>query len=708
MNLCLISAPTATECEYSEDARSRAVRLCAEEPQLGVLVLAAVVDAEGLSPYLVNLNRCYYDYLDSGGCGVDKFARFAADRLLATNADVYGFSSICNSYPLTIRIAELVKQASPHSTILLGGPQASVVDLRTLSAFPFVDYILRGEADETLPIFLSTLSQGGNLADVAGLTWRSPFGATRNPSAPVVRDLDRLPLPAFHLTDELKGLTKAPLELGRGCPFSCTFCSTNDFFRRNFRLRSAERVLQDMRTIAAKWGIHDFDLAHDMFTVDRRRVAAFCEHMLAAGEDFTWGCSARTDCVDHELLELMYRAGCRSVFFGVETGSQRMQKIIDKDLDVARAREIISITDRLGIRSTVSVITGFPEEQWQDVRETVDIYMHSLAHPHSSPQFNLLAALAETPIHAQYRDQLTLEELCSNIGHQGRSQNELDRELIRQYPDIFPNFYLLPVPLDRDTLLELREFLLRAPLSSRWLLVALHRTTSGVLDVFFAWRKYRDLLHSGLRGWQLREYYMGDAARIEFARFVRLHLGAAMASEVDCLTQFCGALAQVAANRAEPHQGEPVTQPFAPDDIPMRAPNLFVLEFDWDVQAVIEGIKHCTPVCNVDRSPRFYRTSASEGDDRVLQTTPLMAAGLEACDGHNTVAGFIDCLAAAFDGPADMQRLAGECLLETLHERGLVTVHRPAPLHRASLPQSPSVGENPVSLVGDPHTQPAA
>ena len=165
-----------------------------------------------------------------------------------------------------------------------------------------------------------------------------------------------------HLTDLLHHADGASLELGRGCPFACTFCSTNDFFRRNFRLRTPERVIADMRTIAAKYGIRSFALVHDMFTVDRRKVAGFCDAMIASGEGFQWSCSARTDCVDEQLLALMASAGCRGIFYGIEAGSVRMQKIIDKHLDPARAEEVIDLTEQLGMRTTVSLITGFPKK----------------------------------------------------------------------------------------------------------------------------------------------------------------------------------------------------------------------------------------------------------------------------------------------------------------------------------------------------------
>ena len=229
-----------------------------------------------------------------------------------------------------------------------------------------------------------------------------------------------------------------------------------------------------MRAVAATYAINDFELVHDMFTVDRKRVVAFCEAMIASGEGFTWSVSARTDCIDEELLELMARAGCKGVFYGVEVGSEKMQKIIDKQLDIQRAHEIIDATERMGIHSTVSLISGFPEETWDDVRQTFAVYMHAARCPRAHPQLNLLAPLAETPLYSKHQKDIVLEELCSDMSHQARVQNDTDLELIRAYPEIFPNFYVIPTPyLERAALLELREFILMAATRFRWLLVAM-------------------------------------------------------------------------------------------------------------------------------------------------------------------------------------------------------------------------------------------
>ena len=232
---------------------------------------------------------------------------------------------------------------------------------------PSIDLVVRGEAEQTLPDLVDALAGHSPLAAIPGITFRRNEDGeiVRNPAAPLVADLDALPFPAFHLFPDVRFCRHFPLELGRGCPFSCTFCSTNDFFRRSFRLKSPAQMIADMRRVKQTYGINSFELVHDMFTVDRKRVVAFCEALLESKrknpEDaFIWGCSARTDCVDEELIALMSKAGCRGIFFGIETGSKRMQKIIDKGLELNDSAERVRSCDKFKINTAVSLMAGFP------------------------------------------------------------------------------------------------------------------------------------------------------------------------------------------------------------------------------------------------------------------------------------------------------------------------------------------------------------
>ncbi len=150
MRICLVSAATATDFTELADAEKDSVRLVAEHPPLGILSLAAVAQRLGINPELVDLNRHYYQYLQSvqDRAKDNSFLEYLSPVLQNISCDFFGLSTICNSYPLTIRLARRIKELHPQSTVALGGPQATAVDLETLRAFPYIDFIVRGEAEE--------------------------------------------------------------------------------------------------------------------------------------------------------------------------------------------------------------------------------------------------------------------------------------------------------------------------------------------------------------------------------------------------------------------------------------------------------------------------------------------------------------------------------------------------------------------------------
>lgn len=686
MRVCLVTAPVATEFKGRDEIDSCVDEPAVSGPQLGILSLAAVLEARKHAVSIVDLDQAYLAHLDSPDRD-RSFAEVAASFVAAKDVDVYGFSSLCSSYPLTIRIAQTLKTCRPTSVILLGGPQATVVDLPTLAAFPFIDFILRGEAETTLPLLLDELSGQGTVSRVPGLSYRYHSQPHRNASAPIIEDLDALPTPAYHLAGIQSSAPRLSLELGRGCPFACTFCSTNDFFRRNFRLRSPERVIRDMRKIAHTYGIRQFELVHDMFTVDRRRVVSFCEAMLACGDGFTWSCSARTDCVDEQLLDLMSRAGCVGIFYGVEAGSPRLQRIIDKHLDVERVRQIVDATERLGMRSTVSLITGFPEETIDDLRHTLRMYMFSARHPESTPQLNILAPLAATPVHMKYREQMTLGELCSEMSQQGVSLDQDDRKLIEEHPEIFPNFYLLPTPhLERACLLELREFALNGLGHFRWLLCAIDQTTQELYEFFLAWRTHRLRIRTGLTGPELRRYYKSSNFRTDFLRFVESSC-AGRSRTVRALVEFemawssaTGSLVREVTTSQTVSEGMAVSA----RQMPVRSPDTQLIELSCDIQKLIDALKRgVAPIW--ESGPHFYVTLSSPTSlKRLYGISRELGRLLQVCDGQHTVEDIVEGLAQEFTDIETMHREATILgLIGAAVQEGLL-IH-PASIQRPSL-----------------------
>lgn len=690
MRVCLINAPTSCEFIDPHEFKSELVRRDSCAPQLGILNLAAQAEALGCITTIYDSNRAFFRFADAvGESQILEFAEFAARQIGALDADVFGFGSICSAYPLTLRIARRVKEIRPDSTILIGGPQASVVAEATLRAFPFVDFILRGEAEESLPILLEELSHQRRFEKVPGLVHRSVWGVQRNADAPIVADLDALPLPAYHLTGELCGARTAALEVGRGCPFACTFCSTNDFFRRRFRLRSPQRMIEDMSIIHAEYGISDFDLIHDMFTVDQKRVRAFCHHMIDSGKGYTWACSARTDSVDQELIELMAAAGCRDIFFGIETGSARMQKMIDKHLDPKRAHETIDLVERAGIQSTISLITGFPGEQWDDLNETVQFFMHSARTTKSSPQLNLLAPLANTPVHLKYKGEMTLEPLCSDVSHQGRYQHPEDIQLIRKFPDIFPNFYLVPTPdLDRNLLLELREFLRMAAHRFRWLLSAVDQASAGFLDLFVAWTDYRKSILGTALWPDLRHYYRTLDFQKDFMAFLRGHrIGKSRKVKVfiDFYERLGAAEAPFECRGSDAIELEP-TEPMVPGDIPLRTHKSLVVELHGDLEAAIDAVRDCRPY-KARAGEHYYVVSQANTEKHPgHEVSNYIAKVVALCNGRRTLADIMERLSDVISvSPQSARTQVYEALIEQARSVGLVAVYRGALADEVSL-----------------------
>jgi len=258
-----------------------------------------------------------------------------------------------------------------------------------------------------------------------------------------------------------------------------------------------------------------------MFTVDRKRVVAFCEALLQSPDKFYWGCSARTDCIDEELIELMASAGCRGIFFGIETGSARMQKIIDKGLDMADSAARVRSCSKFEIKTAVSLIVGFPEETKEDLRATIGFFMDSLLQEHADPQLVILAPLAGTPIEQQHKNDLFLEDADSDMAYRGWNQGPEEKKMIAEHPGIFSNFYSIPTQfLDHEYLKELRDFLLNGIKAARPLLRQLRQAGADMLLVFEEWRDWRRENNGDLGRDGLAAYYGAASFPHDLLRFV--------------------------------------------------------------------------------------------------------------------------------------------------------------------------------------------
>jgi radical SAM superfamily enzyme YgiQ (UPF0313 family) len=409
-------------------------------PHLGLLSLAAVAQREGHEVAIYDPKR----EVRFGRHAYDRnFYANAAEDILHHAPDAVGFTTLGCSFLFAVRVAEIIKNRRPFLPVLLGGPHATMLDRQILAAYGQFDIVVRHEAEETLPPLLAALDRRAFDA-ISGITWRAGKEIKSTPGMPKIDDLDQLPRLPYDLypVREL-GLDLMRVEAGRGCPFECTFCSTSSFFQRSYRLKSPQRLVSEMDFLHEQYGAEEFKLDHDLFTVDRRKVRAFCE--AVQDRRYRWRVSARTDCVDEQLLEEMALAGCIGLYFGIETGSQRMQRIAQKRLKLSEIDGILDVAQSLGIESTTSFITGYPEEQREDHAATLDMLGKCFQRPQELclPQLHILVPEPGTPMFSRHRQSLSYDAYATRFN--ARLLSDGDAAHIRDHPDLFSTYYYYPM-----------------------------------------------------------------------------------------------------------------------------------------------------------------------------------------------------------------------------------------------------------------------
>jgi pyruvate-formate lyase-activating enzyme len=341
---------------------------------VGLLALTAVLRQDiGLEPVLFDLNR----NIATGAIPLDThFYRNAAERICAQEPDVVGFMTECDSYHHVLRIAEQVKRSRPACRVVLGGPHATATARPTLERCSYIDDIVLGEGEYSFRDLLADHARGRH-ETIPGVLRRANGGVGPE-TRPLAQTLDELPIPAYDLYRSSPG-EEIFIEVGRGCPFQCTFCSTAPFWKRRHRVKSPARILAEIHMVQSLFQPARVHFTHDLLTTDRRWVIELCHTLRAAGVPVQWTCSARTDTVDRELLQTMADAGCGAIYFGLESGSPRILREIRKDIPIEHSLEVLRMCRDAGIRPNAGFIVGFPDEDRDSMQETFSAFERTLS-----------------------------------------------------------------------------------------------------------------------------------------------------------------------------------------------------------------------------------------------------------------------------------------------------------------------------------------
>ncbi len=293
-------------------------------------------------------------------------------RLRDFQPDILGFMMTTYMFRETLEWIRYLKERL-RIPVVVGGYNLRVYPRQSLVPKE-IDFGVVEHAYHTLPALLRELEGGRRFADVPGLVYKEKGEIIVTPH-PQKIEFDRFPNPARHLLPnhlyaefptERKNFTVMVTSLG--CPMHCAFCEAG---RTEYNPRSPLTVVNEMQECHDRFGIREIDIFDYEFPMIRERTEAICRELQKRNLDLTWACRSRVDTVDAELLEMMYRAGCRRIYYGIESGSQETLDQLQKGITLEQVKATIAATKKIGIRPLGFFLVGVPGETKDSVRKTV-------------------------------------------------------------------------------------------------------------------------------------------------------------------------------------------------------------------------------------------------------------------------------------------------------------------------------------------------
>ncbi len=301
------------------------------------------------------------------------------ERILASGGyDIYGITALSTQFNYVEKLASAISSIDT-SPIVMGGALATFSYEEVLTAME-VDYCVLGEGEETVLDLFQAISSGTDLSRIRGIAYRADGETVLTEPREAVGDLDSIPLPAYDLFNmetytssccvyskygRYDHLPAINVLTGRGCPFNCHFCSKTI---QGVRHRSIDSVVDEIRMLVDRYGIRGVFFNDEMVVGPKRRAYELSEKIGPLG--LKWSCQGRSNLMDRDLLRAMKAAGCVSVGYGVESGSQKILDAMNKRQSLEDVVEAINMTVAEGMEPIPQWMFGYPGEDDETVRET--------------------------------------------------------------------------------------------------------------------------------------------------------------------------------------------------------------------------------------------------------------------------------------------------------------------------------------------------
>jgi len=384
-------------------------------PPLGLAYLASVAREIGWKPKIID------------GLAEEPTQRQIAEIVKRFSPDVVGLTATTATVLDAYEVARIVKETSPETLVMIGGPHATFMAEEVLRECPHIDLVVRGEGEITLKEILERIEKGREFYDVAGITYRKGELVKENPPRPLISNLDDLPYPAYDLLPMEKyvveGIRFAAIMTSRGCPYNCIFCSSSLQFGKKWRAHSVKRVIDELKLLVEKFKVKEIEFLDDTFTLNMKRAIEIAKNIVKEKLDISWSASSRVNTFNREVGEAIHRAGAHTVYFGIESGSERTLKFIGKGISKRQAIDAVKAAKDSKLNALGSFIIGFPYETEEEIRETirfankvgVDLAQFTVATPYPGTRLWQIAVENNLLLTRNWRKYTTLDVVMKNI-----------------------------------------------------------------------------------------------------------------------------------------------------------------------------------------------------------------------------------------------------------------------------------------------------
>ncbi len=342
---------------------------------LGLGFIAAVLEK----------NKIDVKILDGYVLGLD--AQQLEKELDAYSPDIVGVSVVTPRAKQGLEIARIVKKKNPKTHVVLGGPHVSALGENVVIEDE-VDIGVVGEGEATMLELVDVLGSGGDLSSVNGILYKENGEVKKTKPRELLKDLDQLPHPAYHMLPIDKGKYNPPgawsrgrkgnyanMTTSRGCPHKCSYCDVHVTFGNNYRVHSPEYVVDELEYLYKKFNVSNFSFRDSIFTLNKKRIMRICELIEERGlsKKISWVCNGRVNYVDEELLKAMKSAGCWQVQYGVESGNQEILNKAARGTTIPQIKAAFAATKKAGLNVHGYFMVGLPGETKETVKDTVKL-----------------------------------------------------------------------------------------------------------------------------------------------------------------------------------------------------------------------------------------------------------------------------------------------------------------------------------------------